>query len=91
MFVSLPLCLPEEVFNAFSFLRNMFSNEFILSPGATVQVRNWNQSGAGKRKLTGQSDFMSFVMLLASCRTLRRPATCWARLALSRLPNMRFW
>lgn len=31
---------PEEVFNSFSFLRNMFSNEFILCPGATVQVRN---------------------------------------------------
>lgn len=27
----------QEVFNAFSFLRNMLSNEFILSPGATVQ------------------------------------------------------
>ncbi|XP_034555067.1 dihydroxyacetone phosphate acyltransferase isoform X2 [Notolabrus celidotus] len=27
----------QEVFNSFSFLRNMFSNEFILSPGATVQ------------------------------------------------------
>uniref|UniRef100_A0A4W6E3P5 Glyceronephosphate O-acyltransferase n=1 Tax=Lates calcarifer TaxID=8187 RepID=A0A4W6E3P5_LATCA len=26
-----------EVFNSFSFLRNMFSNEFILCPGATVQ------------------------------------------------------
>uniref|UniRef100_A0A4W6ENM0 Glyceronephosphate O-acyltransferase n=1 Tax=Lates calcarifer TaxID=8187 RepID=A0A4W6ENM0_LATCA len=30
----------QEVFNSFSFLRNMFSNEFILCPGATVQVRN---------------------------------------------------
>lgn len=28
----------EEIFNSFSFLRNMFSNEFILCPGATVQV-----------------------------------------------------
>ncbi|KAG7234262.1 hypothetical protein INR49_005251 [Caranx melampygus] len=27
----------NEVFNSFSFLRNMFSNEFILCPGATVQ------------------------------------------------------
>ncbi|KAM6906211.1 dihydroxyacetone phosphate acyltransferase isoform 2-T2 [Lycodopsis pacificus] len=27
----------QEVFNGFSFLRNMFSNEFILCPGATVQ------------------------------------------------------
>ncbi|XP_071762948.1 dihydroxyacetone phosphate acyltransferase isoform X1 [Centroberyx gerrardi] len=27
----------EEVYNSFSFLRNMFSNEFILCPGATVQ------------------------------------------------------
>ncbi|KAI4798601.1 hypothetical protein KUCAC02_020629 [Chaenocephalus aceratus] len=27
----------HEVFNSFSFLRNMFSNEFILCPGATVQ------------------------------------------------------
>lgn len=27
----------QEIFNSFSFLRNMFSNEFILSPGATVQ------------------------------------------------------
>lgn len=27
----------EEVFNAFSFLRNMLANEFILCPGATVQ------------------------------------------------------
>uniref|UniRef100_A0A3Q4BJG8 Phospholipid/glycerol acyltransferase domain-containing protein n=1 Tax=Mola mola TaxID=94237 RepID=A0A3Q4BJG8_MOLML len=27
----------QEVFNSFSFLRNMFSNEFILCPGATVQ------------------------------------------------------
>nr|XP_020471021.1 dihydroxyacetone phosphate acyltransferase isoform X1 [Monopterus albus] len=27
----------QEVFNTFSFLRNMFSNEFILCPGATVQ------------------------------------------------------
>lgn len=33
------VCFPEEVFNSFSFLRNMFSNEFILCPGATVQVR----------------------------------------------------
>lgn len=30
---------PEEVFSTFSFLRNMFSNEFILCPNATVQVR----------------------------------------------------
>ncbi|KAI4798272.1 hypothetical protein KUCAC02_022165 [Chaenocephalus aceratus] len=30
----------HEVFNSFSFLRNMFSNEFILCPGATVQARN---------------------------------------------------
>lgn len=29
--------LKQEVFNSFSFLRNMFSNEFILCPGATVQ------------------------------------------------------
>ncbi|XP_006805736.1 dihydroxyacetone phosphate acyltransferase [Neolamprologus brichardi] len=28
---------PEEIYNSFSFLRNMFSNEFILCPGATVQ------------------------------------------------------
>lgn len=34
------LCFAEEVFNSFSFLRNMFSNEFILCPGATVQVSN---------------------------------------------------
>lgn len=27
----------QEVFNSFSFLRNMFCNEFILCPGATVQ------------------------------------------------------
>ncbi|KAF7666496.1 hypothetical protein LDENG_00105360 [Lucifuga dentata] len=27
----------QEVYNTFSFLRNMFSNEFILRPGATVQ------------------------------------------------------
>ncbi|XP_060907623.1 dihydroxyacetone phosphate acyltransferase isoform X3 [Labrus mixtus] len=27
----------QEVFNSFSFLRNMFSNEFILCPGDTVQ------------------------------------------------------
>ncbi|XP_041660927.1 dihydroxyacetone phosphate acyltransferase isoform X2 [Cheilinus undulatus] len=27
----------QEVFNSFSFLRNMFYNEFILCPGATVQ------------------------------------------------------
>ncbi|XP_010788764.1 dihydroxyacetone phosphate acyltransferase-like, partial [Notothenia coriiceps] len=27
----------HEVFNSFSFLRNIFSNEFILCPGATVQ------------------------------------------------------
>ncbi|XP_068433191.1 dihydroxyacetone phosphate acyltransferase isoform X2 [Clinocottus analis] len=27
----------QEVFNSFSFLRNMFSNEFILCPGATVE------------------------------------------------------
>ncbi|XP_070781879.1 dihydroxyacetone phosphate acyltransferase [Enoplosus armatus] len=27
----------QEVFNSFSFLRNVFSNEFILCPGATVQ------------------------------------------------------
>ncbi|XP_026196863.1 dihydroxyacetone phosphate acyltransferase isoform X2 [Anabas testudineus] len=27
----------QEVFNSFSFLRNTFSNEFILCPGATVQ------------------------------------------------------
>uniref|UniRef100_A0A7N8XBJ0 Glyceronephosphate O-acyltransferase n=1 Tax=Mastacembelus armatus TaxID=205130 RepID=A0A7N8XBJ0_9TELE len=27
----------QEVFNSFSFLRNMFFNEFILCPGATVQ------------------------------------------------------
>ncbi|KAK2856004.1 hypothetical protein Q5P01_004739 [Channa striata] len=27
----------QEVFNSFTFLRNMFSNEFILCPGATVQ------------------------------------------------------
>lgn len=27
----------QEVFNSFSFLRNMFYNEFILSPGATVE------------------------------------------------------
>ncbi|KAM4595955.1 dihydroxyacetone phosphate acyltransferase-like [Polymixia lowei] len=27
----------EEVYNSFSFLRNMFSNEFILCPGAAVQ------------------------------------------------------
>ncbi|XP_034436007.1 dihydroxyacetone phosphate acyltransferase isoform X2 [Hippoglossus hippoglossus] len=27
----------QEVFNSFSFLRNMLSNEFILCPGATVQ------------------------------------------------------
>ncbi|XP_035473680.2 dihydroxyacetone phosphate acyltransferase isoform X2 [Scophthalmus maximus] len=27
----------QEIFNSFSFLRNMFSNEFILCPGATVQ------------------------------------------------------
>ncbi|XP_074541353.1 dihydroxyacetone phosphate acyltransferase isoform X2 [Halichoeres trimaculatus] len=27
----------QEVFNCFSFLRNMFSNEFILCPGATVE------------------------------------------------------
>ncbi|XP_044024834.1 dihydroxyacetone phosphate acyltransferase isoform X2 [Siniperca chuatsi] len=27
----------QEVFNSFSFLRNIFSNEFILCPGATVQ------------------------------------------------------
>uniref|UniRef100_A0A4W6D191 Glyceronephosphate O-acyltransferase n=1 Tax=Lates calcarifer TaxID=8187 RepID=A0A4W6D191_LATCA len=27
----------DTVFNSFSFLRNMFSNEFILCPGATVQ------------------------------------------------------
>ncbi|KAM4713640.1 dihydroxyacetone phosphate acyltransferase isoform 1-T1 [Anableps anableps] len=27
----------QEIFNAFSFLRNMFSNEFILRPGAEVQ------------------------------------------------------
>uniref|UniRef100_A0A8D2ZQY1 Glyceronephosphate O-acyltransferase n=1 Tax=Scophthalmus maximus TaxID=52904 RepID=A0A8D2ZQY1_SCOMX len=26
-----------DIFNSFSFLRNMFSNEFILCPGATVQ------------------------------------------------------
>uniref|UniRef100_A0A3Q4ML09 Glyceronephosphate O-acyltransferase n=1 Tax=Neolamprologus brichardi TaxID=32507 RepID=A0A3Q4ML09_NEOBR len=26
-----------EIYNSFSFLRNMFSNEFILCPGATVQ------------------------------------------------------
>uniref|UniRef100_A0AAX7W294 Phospholipid/glycerol acyltransferase domain-containing protein n=1 Tax=Astatotilapia calliptera TaxID=8154 RepID=A0AAX7W294_ASTCA len=31
------MCLPEEIYNGFSFLRNMFSNEFILCPGATVQ------------------------------------------------------
>ncbi|XP_029281768.1 dihydroxyacetone phosphate acyltransferase [Cottoperca gobio] len=30
-------CQKQEVFNSFSFLRNMFSNEFILCPGATVQ------------------------------------------------------
>ncbi|XP_070705243.1 dihydroxyacetone phosphate acyltransferase isoform X2 [Pempheris klunzingeri] len=29
--------MKQEVFNSFSFLRNMFSNEFILCPGATVQ------------------------------------------------------
>lgn len=52
MFISLPLCLPEEVFNAFSFLRNMLSNEFILSPGAIVQVRNWiRRGGEGWRSL----------------------------------------
>lgn len=34
------MCLPEEIYNGFSFLRNMFSNEFILCPGATVQVRH---------------------------------------------------
>lgn len=38
----------EEVFNAFSFLRNMLSNEFILSPGATVQVRKWIQTGGAE-------------------------------------------
>uniref|UniRef100_A0A669E9B4 Glyceronephosphate O-acyltransferase n=1 Tax=Oreochromis niloticus TaxID=8128 RepID=A0A669E9B4_ORENI len=27
----------QEIYNSFSFLRNMFSNEFILCPGATVQ------------------------------------------------------
>lgn len=27
----------QEIFNCFSFLRNMFSNEFILCPGATVE------------------------------------------------------
>ncbi|KAM7395057.1 hypothetical protein PAMA_006689 [Pampus argenteus] len=27
----------QEVYNSFSYLRNMFSNEFILCPGATVQ------------------------------------------------------
>uniref|UniRef100_UPI0037E86278 dihydroxyacetone phosphate acyltransferase n=1 Tax=Semicossyphus pulcher TaxID=241346 RepID=UPI0037E86278 len=27
----------QEIFNSFSFLRNMFFNEFILCPGATVQ------------------------------------------------------
>ncbi|XP_017286889.1 dihydroxyacetone phosphate acyltransferase isoform X2 [Kryptolebias marmoratus] len=27
----------QDVYNSFSFLRNMFSNEFILSPGAAVQ------------------------------------------------------
>ncbi|KAM9356015.1 dihydroxyacetone phosphate acyltransferase [Pholidichthys leucotaenia] len=27
----------QEIFNSFSFLRNMFSNEFILCPGATIQ------------------------------------------------------
>ncbi|KAM9840208.1 dihydroxyacetone phosphate acyltransferase [Aulostomus maculatus] len=27
----------QEVYNSFSFLRNMFANEFILCPGATVQ------------------------------------------------------
>uniref|UniRef100_A0A3P8RGI2 Phospholipid/glycerol acyltransferase domain-containing protein n=1 Tax=Astatotilapia calliptera TaxID=8154 RepID=A0A3P8RGI2_ASTCA len=27
----------QEIYNGFSFLRNMFSNEFILCPGATVQ------------------------------------------------------
>lgn len=48
--VSLLLCLPEEVFNAFSFLWNMLSNEFILSPGATVQVRNWNPKWGGEKK-----------------------------------------
>nr|XP_057927233.1 dihydroxyacetone phosphate acyltransferase isoform X2 [Doryrhamphus excisus] len=29
--------LKQHVFNTFSFLRNVFSNEFILCPGATVQ------------------------------------------------------
>uniref|UniRef100_A0A8C9YAM9 Glyceronephosphate O-acyltransferase n=1 Tax=Sander lucioperca TaxID=283035 RepID=A0A8C9YAM9_SANLU len=33
----LALAIHTEVFNSFSFLRNMFSNEFILCPGATVQ------------------------------------------------------
>lgn len=28
----------EEIFNSFSFLRNVFSNEFLLCPGAAVQV-----------------------------------------------------
>lgn len=28
----------EEIFNSFSFLWNLFSNEFLLCPGATVQV-----------------------------------------------------
>lgn len=31
-------CFLEEIFNGFSFFRNLFSNEFLLCPGAAVQV-----------------------------------------------------
>lgn len=38
--VTIACVFPEEIYNRFSFLRNVFSNEFILCPGATLQVRN---------------------------------------------------
>lgn len=53
---------PEEVFNSFSFLRNMFSNEFILCPGATVQVGN--VSVRSERNLKGSDWFSQFIGFL---------------------------
>lgn len=53
---------PEEIFNSFSFLRNMFSNEFILCPGATVQVGN--VSVRSERNLKGSDWFSQFIGFL---------------------------
>lgn len=78
------LCFLDEVFNSFIFLRNMFSNEFILTPGAAVQVSICTL----KRLLNYLLFCLTFLIFF---RTLRRPATCWWRMTLCRSLSRRSW